>query len=733
MESLNIFGKFFKKKKPEENYLALTITPDQILACVWQLNQDNVQVIGFGQKSYQNLDHITHQAAVAIDTAGQKAKTDVSKTVFGLSSYWLADSSLKDETAKLLKNLESNLDLNSEAFVSLAAAINHFLKIEESITPQAVLVGAFSDSCEVHLIENNKIINTKISKSEANVPKIIQLVGELKETDRDLPSRIIIFGLNKQSKLDQELSKANWQKVFIHDPKIDVLDDDELARAVAYAQAADLLGYEPSLVPTQFAQEAKKPQPKKSSTIDEFGFIEGEDILEAQPKEENKLAPFIQEPEQKSEAASTSTLEESEIPEVHRPHVPEQYAIEMEPADFRGQKSLPDEIITVGWLPKILGIFKRRPSIKNLAVVLIILIILAASGAFVATQSLVSAKVIVKVKPQNIDSDFKAEVVLGSPDEDQLEVSGQEVSVREKGSQKAVATGSKTIGEYAKGQVTVFNWTPESKTFLDGTVIISINGLKFKLDSELEVASRSATIPGQNNTNVIAVEHGLESNIASGQEFTFQEFDQLLYSARNDQAFTGGSEKQVTVVSQEDLARLEKSLSDSLIEKSQAALQSKTASSKLHQEAITKKVIGKTFDKKVDEEASLINLDMEVEVVATVYSEEDLQKVLSKNANKSAPQNFEARSENIEITNISAKKTIDSISLSGKYRLGLVPKINEQELKEKIAGKSIKEARSVLKEKPEVGEVEIIFSPSLPILGSIPRNKAKIQFKVEAI
>ena len=687
---------FFKKEKTQDsNYLALTLTADEVLACIWIFKEDQVEVLGFDQRPFHYLDNLTRQVALAIDKAASLAQSDVEKTTFGLSRWWFDNGVLSKETSKILKNLSDELDLNPQAYISLAAAINHLLKIKESVTPQAVLVGNFDQFCEVHLIENNKVVATKIAKSKVNAGDITQLISKLKADNRDLPSRIILYG--KTQTLGSELAKQKWQELFVHEPKIDILDLEELAQATAYAQAQDISGQSPK---TTVVSAEKEEKPSQKS--DEFGFVEGEDILLSQ-----KPSPKVE--------------EEVEEEKVETPK-PEDFAVELDqqtPASSQPEKpSFSETVFTIGWFSKILDFFKKKTSAKRLAIALIILLVIFIGGSFVAGQFLTSADIIIKVKTNSKEQDFK------------LDLTGQEVTASVSGSQKAVATGSKKLGQYAKGEVTVFNWTTSPTVLPKDTTIITKDGIKFILDSEIEVASRSASTPGQTNTNVTAGEFGTSGNIGSGNDFTFQKFDELLYSARSNNEFTGGDEKQVTVVSQDDLTKLQKSLTDSLTEKAKGQLLEKSTGLQLPNEAILVKTKNLEFDKKLDEEASLVDLNMEIEASGLVYQESELKDKLANSLSGEISQNLQARSEDIEILEISAKRKDTTLSLSGRFRAKLVPKLDEGQLRDKIAGKGVKEARSIIKEISDVSDVEVKFSPNLPVTDIIPRDKSKIKFEI---
>ena len=96
------------------------------------------------------------------------------------------------------------------------------------------------------------------------------------------------------------------------------------------------------------------------------------------------------------------------------------------------------------------------------------------------------------------------------------------------------------------------------------------------------------------------------------------------------------------------------------------------------------------------------------------------------------PQGFKARGEDIEIREISAKRRKDSLFLSGSFAAKLIPDFSEDQLKDQIKGKSIKEARAKVLEIPNVSGVEIKFSPGFLFTSSLPSNPAKIKFKVES-
>ncbi|MBI2598943.1 hypothetical protein HYW40_01880 [Candidatus Curtissbacteria bacterium] len=697
-EKLSLFSKIKPKLESPESYLALTLTPKKILACIWDFDTENIKIEALEEKPYVNTENLIHETAAAIDIAAETAATDVEKVVFGLCQSYFEGEDISADCTKILKDLSQDLELEAQAFVSLASSINHYLKVTEGISPQAVLAGIFQDHdstfCEVHLVKNNKVQATKTSTRALTIENLENLIGQLKEETESLPARIVVYG-EPDTEFLAKIQNASMESLFINQPKVDVLEDDELAASVAYAQAADILGHDP--LPGAKMEQAIKPQ--NIGEPDELGFVAGQDVLQA------KEIPLPVAPPSPQKSIRS-----------------EDYAVEF--------ANSPQTVIeSPEKKPKIPKI--KIPKPQRLAVIFAAVIAIVAIGLFVAGQTLTSAQVTIKVAARTQDGSFSAKVIPNSAlDPAASQIPGSIVTGRAAGGQKAVATGTKKIGNHAKGDIKLFNFdTSAPKKFPLATEIITKDGLKFKIESEVEVPARVGSTSGQAKVSALAVEVGPKSNIAQGTAFTIVGFDEILYYAESDNAFLGGDEKEATVASKDDLEKLEKSLTDNLIQKAKDDLKQKSAGAKIFDESLVIKIARKDFDKKLDEEASLISLDMEIEAGAIAFSDLDLKQLISQTSQNQP--DFQSRPEDIESFDLSVKRVQDALNLSGKYRAKLIPKFNEEELASQISGKSVKETRSVIKLKPEVSDVQVSFSPAIPFVDSIPRTKSKIKFKIE--
>ncbi len=727
MKLFNFFSKAKPQPESQDSYLALTLTPDKILSAVWDFNLEDINIQAVEEKQFTNSENLIHEAAVAIDSACQKADTDVSKVVFGLSQSWFEGEDIPEKSAKVLKTLSEDLELAAQAFVSLASSINHFLKVTEGITPQAVLVGIFagpaSTFCEVHLVKNNKVQATKTATQILSVEKISQLISQLKVEEETLPARIIIYG-NPSGELLEKLQSNKFADLFVHQPKIDIIESDKLAASVAYAQAADILGHDPlptggkkaSLPQTdESRREEPRTKNRESQGPDELGFIAAVDILENPP----------QRPEVKQEEVPPVA-----VPQHKGPIRKEDYAVEIEPSAYQSEPK-----VGVPKLPKIkISNFFKVPTFpkpsKKLGIILGVILAAISVGLFVAGQNLTSAEVDIKVTAQSQDGTFKATVVPGaSYDASHSQIPGQIITGHASGSQKGVATGSKKIGNKAKGNVNVFNFDTSPKQFPAQTELITKDSFKFTLDSAIEVPGRVGGTSGQATVGTTAEEVGPNYNKPKGTSFTIVGFNEILYYAESSNAFSGGDEKQATIASQNDLDKLTKSLTDSLTQKAKDDFKTKSQGANIPDGSLVISVLKKNFDKKVDEEASIINLNIEIEASAVSFNQNDLKKLISGTSQNQA--NFQLRPGDIEVFDTNVKRTKDTLAISGNYRAKLIPKFNEDELAAKISGKNVKETRSIIKLTPEVSDVQVTFSPAIPFVDSIPRSKSKIKFKIE--
>ena len=169
-----------------------------------------------------------------------------------------------------------------------------------------------------------------------------------------------------------------------------------------------------------------------------------------------------------------------------------------------------------------------------------------------------------------------------------------------------------------------------------------------------------------------------------------------------------------------------------MAEKAKKDLQDKIGGLKIYDESKIVKITKKDFDKKTDEEASLINLDMAIDYQGIAFDENDLKKYLAQITNGKQSGNVEALPQTIELKDLKIIRNKDILEISGRYEAGLVSKLNVDELKGKVAGKGVKQAREIIKGSGDIADVQITFSPAIPFVDAVPRDKNKININIQS-
>lgn len=298
------------------------------------------------------------------------------------------------------------------------------------------------------------------------------------------------------------------------------------------------------------------------------------------------------------------------------------------------------------------------------------------------------------------------------------------------GDKTVAVTGKKSIGDPAKGTVVVYNKVTAAKTFSKGTVL-SANGLSFTLDSDISIASASEDIGsitfGKATANVTAKDIGPNGNLSSGSEFVFAGIDSSQVSARNDTAFTGGTSKQVAVVSRADQDGLVASLTTDLVSQAKSQLLSAaTGGQTLVDQTIKTTVSDKTFDQEIDQQASQLHGKITITVSGVSISDADVKALLTSLVSGKVPSGYALAADktNVSVSNVTVKKD-GTITLTAKLSSIALPTIDTVGLKGMLAGKDVNAALSMLKQTTGVAGAEYKFSFS-PTKSRLPMNKNNI-------
>ncbi|KKQ58257.1 MAG: hypothetical protein US77_C0005G0022 [Microgenomates group bacterium GW2011_GWC1_38_14] len=730
-------GNFFEKKTDSEYFLTLTLRNERATAVVFEKTSGRVKVVGKGEKEFKRTieeedeEDLLKALDVAISDAESSLPDNVEshKTIFGIKGNWVEEGKIKKEYLGKLKKISDSLDLKPMGFLVVTEAISHLLQKEEGAPVSAILCEVGKNALTVSLLKAGKILEEKTSEVHENKPFTVDALLKHFEAPEVLPSRIIIFGSNED--LTQEFLGFTWSKSlpFLHPPQITSLPLDFDAQAVLFG-AVSQMGLSvvmdtldktfkegDSLAKALEEEKLKEPVEKVSEAMssDYFGFKEGADISKEMPKKV---------PEVPAESPLTAVEDTAEIPEGIK-------------EEKTGRAELPEKAgflllgarQTLGKVFAYTKTMKRKPALIGIgAVILLVFLLFIYLFATSATLTLgVSAKESAKSE--------KITFTKGSTDVSNNEISGKFVTDTQDGKATIDTTGKKETGDKAKGTVTIFNSADSPRTFTEGTAITSSNNLEFTLDKSVTVASGSSDPinpkSGQANVTVTASKFGTSYNLPSGTKFTIGELSTV--AAKNDDAFSGGTTKNVSVVAKADIDKLTKQLTSDLEKKAREELSKQVTSDSVLLPVFSSEDFSKkSFSKDADDEAQQVSLTAEIEFTGIIYSKKDLISFAKDSFQKELGPNLVIDEKNLSLDVKDFEKTDDGVSGTMEITAILLPKIDEKSLASEIAGKSLSDAQRRLEGLPKVETVEIRISPSIPFLPKrLPISSGKIKFIIE--
>jgi hypothetical protein len=360
-----------------------------------------------------------------------------------------------------------------------------------------------------------------------------------------------------------------------------------------------------------------------------------------------------------------------------------------------------------------------------------------------------SAKVIVEAQPltrslsikvkKDTNSDYTKNILKGTLVQDTLQNSAS-----------APTTGKKLIGEKSKGEITIYNKTDAIKEFKKGTILIYEDDdteYQFQITKNLDVPARidaedpEATVPtvyGENTASVEAMDIGKEYNLDKGKKLTFDDYKSSEFEAKTKDKTTGGTKEEKKAVDAKDLETLKKDLTTSNTEKIQSLLnKNRDNNTKYIKGSESIQIIKEEYSAKVGDEKDTITLDQTITAEALSYSNSDLDNLLGETLKTLIPEGYEISKQEkdikVEVLGNSTNSVLskDQADLQVTVKINIVPKIDVEELKNKIKGVSLEEAQKVLGSIASIKTYELNIFPNLPFLRYIPKNDQNITVLVE--
>ena len=326
---------------------------------------------------------------------------------------------------------------------------------------------------------------------------------------------------------------------------------------------------------------------------------------------------------------------------------------------------------------------------------------------------------LVKEIPVVVDADAeKVDAATGT-------VPGTSQLVEESGNKSTPATGTAIVGDKAKGTVTFTS--AQIQNCSQGTKIKEVSsGLFFFTDAALSFDS-----PGSKDASVTAEKIGSSYNLSAGKDFTVVSgcsVGGVSISGTNTAAFTGGTSEEVTIATAADQSKLLTDLQKELVANAKETIQGQSGVDEVVvDKAIKTEVLEKTYSHTVGEQAENISLTLKIKLTTVTYKGADIQELISQTLSSLVPAGFTLFPGETEIVPLNPVLKGGKLTFKAKVSAKVIPEIDEEKIKNDLAGRNGRSAQEYLNSLSDVNAYELVLWPNLPeSLQRVPKTTNRI-------
>ncbi|OGM05737.1 hypothetical protein A2125_00625 [Candidatus Woesebacteria bacterium GWB1_43_5] len=709
------------RNKSQEFLWSLVVEPGWVQAGIWTVSEGEATVVAVSSPvPWERQEELVSSCDTALSSAVQAlpdTAKEPNKVVFGVSASWVEGGQIKKERLEGLRALCSKLTLSPAGFVTLPEAVSYYIKSKEGAPLTAVVISPGKELLEVSVFRLGNILGTtQIARSVSLVDDVVEGLCRFNLSD-PAPSRFILFD-GKEGELEeakQVLLAVSWEGItkvkFLHTPKIEILTGRQKVEAVSLGGATEIANV--SKVNALGEQADAFEQKKSDSALSDedqnadaakAGFVVEKDIanVETAPEKPQDIESLRQEGVGgKARIFSASVLFFNRLYKKIRPLV----SGGGKPLFLGGGAFL---LVTIG----LVAYWWFYP---------------AATVTLYISPTRLDEKVSLLVDTKASDVDFEGKVLPG-----------RVITKEEQGEKTSSTTGSKLVGEKAKGEVEIRNGTGDPLDLAAGTSIIAGNSLDFVTQKAASVPAQTAPgSPGTVKVEVVAGDIGSEYNLSGDEVFKVGNFLKAEVDAKAVDDFGGGASRQIQAVSEDDREKLAEELKAELTEKAREGLTTSVSESEFFIEGSTTSIIAsQTYSAKAGDEADNLKLSLNMDVEGLVVTKQNLFDLAREVLKEKIPQGYILRETQIEYE-FSLKEPgenqKDTHELEGNVTANLLPEVNTDEVAEAIVGKYPSLAQEYFAKIPGFVRAQISINPRFPgKLGTLPRVRKNITIELAA-
>ncbi|OGK33302.1 hypothetical protein A3F57_05165 [Candidatus Roizmanbacteria bacterium RIFCSPHIGHO2_12_FULL_36_11] len=675
---------FFKKNTNEgKNFFGILLKENEGIGLVIKIKNSNFILVDQEKFTFTNgWENIAEDLDGVILRLEQRTKLKLNETIFFVYSHFVDEKTkeIKKPYLQKIKELVNNLNLKALGFIECYEAITHYLEKKEEIPLTAILMELDHSNLSTFVFKRGRLTYSKVLAHTDNVIDdlltcFIEIKGKFV-----LPSRIILYDSKDLDKESTDIVTYRWsEELFVQLPRVEIIKEHELIQG--------LLGVFGEQV-SQKISGAKFIEEKPPTEV--LGFVIGGDV---------------------TKQAQTPSFKK----------------------DTSLKLAKPSLASISSWISPIINLLKSIPMVFNKKWTIILGLILVMTALLLTEYFLHKARLTIFLSSKTIKKDINL-----TSDELKIESFSKSVDLTDSKS----TSGKKEVGEKARGSVTIHNFDDNEKLFTKGTTLETA-GLKFNLDQDVKVASASVVTisggivkqPGKTKTNLTALEIGPQNNLGSGKQFKIDDLLTSLYFGINENAFSGGTKKEVKTVSAKDMEELRKSIQE---QGKRQKLDQQDTKKNLDKKVLTDLIefvlTEEKFGQELGEESDKLTLKSKVKATIYLYEEKELKDLITKKLTKELEKGYVLERQKLLFTINNAIKKNDRITLVIDMESKAVKDVPIGDIVRIIRGKSRKNLESSLKANFAAEGFELEINPKLPLLQNwLPFLEKNIDVKISSM
>lgn len=703
---------FFKKNNnlPEkEYYFGLILKENDGVGMILEIDKLSKKVSVFDLKKFTFSNHweaIVEDVDGVISELEEANKIKTTNAIFFVYSHFLEKgiTKVKKQYLDKIKKICKELALKPLGFIPFHESVISYLKKKEQTALTGILIELDSNNLTLYVLKGGDVFyEEKIDSSTDFILDLENIFAKI-SGNLVLPSRIIIYDSDKIEKESTRIITHNWDsKLFIQIPRVEIINEEKLKQSVIDS-FTDQLFYE------------EKNINQEEVLDDQTGFLIEEDI-----SEDEQLNPkdFLKKTED-----SYETKEENQ-------EVSYKETLRTEEVDIKNKnfflffKPFFSKINNATYFLKNFTFSNTKNTYIIGALGLFFLIVIISFGFF---YFFYKADITVYLDSQKIQKEIDLSKEI------QFLVKEDEVDKTE----TLTTTGKKTIGEKAKGDVTVYSYFSGEKTLKKGTIVTTESGIKFVLNEDVKTASASESLgqkqAGKQKTTLVAYDIGPAANIDKNVKMKVEDYSTDDIYVVSDSTFTGGVKKDIQVVSVNDIAKLRTIVLDNVKNESGPLVSIDQKNEKIIDNLTKTEISSEKFSKEAGEEATSVIITAKVKKTFYTVSNSQIKDIIKNSISSEILSGYEVLPANIAFDVSKAeydkKGNLTFIITSSSKSTYIVDK---QKIIADAKGKDITEFEKLIKDKYKAKNLNInSISPTLIFRDKLPFFEKNITLRVES-